>query len=62
MSEEELLTTDQIAELLKLHRDSVRRMLKDKRLPGVKIGNQYRVRRRDLDAWLNHGGESDQEK
>lgn len=56
MPEDEYLTTDQVAELLQLHRDTVRRMIREKRLPSVKVGKQYRIRRRDLDAWLTAPG------
>ncbi len=40
----ELLTVDQAAERLQMHPDTVRRLLRDGQLPGVKIGaRQWRV-------------------
>jgi excisionase family DNA binding protein len=40
----ELLTVDQAADALQMHPDTVRRMLREKRLPGVKLGlREWRV-------------------
>jgi excisionase family DNA binding protein len=45
----ELLTTKQLQDLLKVDRITVYRMLNDGRLKGVKIGNQWRFSRSDID-------------
>jgi len=42
--EDALLTVDQAAEKLQMHPDTVRRLLREKTLPGVKMGpRQWRV-------------------
>lgn len=48
----DLLTTKQLQELLQIDRTTVYRMLKDGRLTGVKVGNQWRFPRAEVEAQL----------
>lgn len=50
---DELLTTKQLLELLKIDRTTVYRMLNDGRLTGVKIGGQWRFRRQAVEELLS---------
>src|SRR5690349_7902938 len=50
---DELLTVNQVKDLLKVDRLTVYRMLKDGRLNGVKIGHEWRFARTDLDSLLS---------
>lgn len=52
---EELLTTRQVQELLKVDRITIYRMLQDGRLKGVKIGQQWRFPRGNVERLLNSG-------
>lgn len=49
MAADEFLTTRQVAELLKLSEATVRKWCREGRLPAVKLGKSYRIRRSDLD-------------
>jgi len=49
---DDILTPVQVAELLKIHPVTARRMMQEGRLPAAKIGNAWRTRRADLDALL----------
>ncbi len=51
---DDLLTTRQVLELLKVDRITIYRMLQDGRLNGVKIGQQWRFYRRDVDRLLGN--------
>mgnify|MGYP000728297024 CR=1 FL=1 len=51
---DELLTARQVQEILKVDRITVYRMLQDGRLKGVKIGQQWRFNRRDVDRLLGN--------
>ena len=51
----DILTAEEVAALLRLSLDSVRSLLRQRRLPGVKIGKEWRVRRQDLDEYLRTG-------
>jgi len=42
----------EIADELKLHIETVRDWVRDKKLPAYKVGRDYRVRRADLDKFL----------
>ncbi len=50
--EHPLMTCEEAATYLRLHPRTVGRLLKVGKLPGVKVGQQWRLRRVDLDAYL----------
>ncbi len=50
---DDLLTTKQLMELLHLDRTTIYRMLNDGRLPGVRVGGQWRFSRQTIDGWLS---------
>ncbi len=50
---DDLLTTKQLQELLQLDRTTIYRMLKEGRLTGIKVGNQWRFTRQDVKALLS---------
>lgn len=62
MDREQWLTVAQIAERLQVHPETVRRWLRDGRLPGRNFGGKggYRVRPQDLEAFM--GQESSESK
>ncbi len=49
---EDLLTTQQVLDLLQINRITVYRMLQDGRIKGVKIGQQWRFPRREVERLL----------
>lgn len=48
-----LLTIKEVAEKLRLTPYTVRRFIKEGKLPATKVGGQWRVREADLEAYLN---------
>ena len=52
----DLLTTKQLLELLQLDRTTVYRMLREGRLPGFKVGGQWRFSRQEIEGWLREQG------
>src|SRR5512141_2359095 len=48
----DLLTTRQLMDLLQLDRTTIYRMLNDGRLPGVRVGGQWRFSRQAIDQWF----------
>jgi excisionase family DNA binding protein len=48
--DQELLTIEQAAAFLQKHMNSVRRLLRQDKLPGVKVGGEWRIRKTDLIA------------
>lgn len=53
----ELLTIEETADKLRVNMDTVRRLLRQKKLPGVKIGAQWRVSSAALKAYIEGGGD-----
>lgn len=51
---EDLLTTRQLQDLLRVDRITIYRMLRDGRLRGFKVGGQWRFSRREIEAWLQN--------
>lgn len=50
--EKKILTVDEVAERLRLHRRTVIRLIKKGELPGMQIGGQWRVLTKQLEAYL----------
>jgi excisionase family DNA binding protein len=52
---EVLLTTEQVANYLKIDKFTVYRLVAQKKLPAFKVGNQWRFKRKLIETWLmNH--------
>jgi excisionase family DNA binding protein len=51
-ADESFLTTSEVLEYLNLNLRTVYRLIKAGSLPAVRVGRQWRFRKRDLDAWL----------
>ncbi len=52
IGEPEFLTTDEVLEYLRINARTVYRLIRNGELPAVRIGRQWRIRRLDLDQWL----------
>lgn len=47
-----ILTIEDMAEILKVHRTYITRLVKDKKIKAVQIGKFYRIREKDFEAFL----------
>lgn len=52
MREPEFLTVEEVAELLRVSVRTVQRLLAEGKLPGVRVGRQWRIPRAELVAHL----------
>src|SRR5213082_1078646 len=52
MIDETFLTTEEVLEYLQVNLRTVYRLIKAGKIPAVRVGRQWRFRRRDIDAWL----------
>jgi len=52
---ERLLSLEEAAELLGLHRKTLERMARTKQVPGLKVGKRWRFRLSTLNIWLENG-------
>ena len=50
---EEVLTIRDVAEYLKVTDKTVYGLAQQSRIPGFKVGGQWRFRRRDIEAWID---------
>ena len=48
----DVMTPEQVADLLQLNTETIYRLIRDKKLAAVKIGRAYRITRADLEAFL----------
>lgn len=55
----EFLTAEEAAQYLRLHIDTVRKLLRQGALPGQKVGRQWRIPKRALEAWREAGESED---
>jgi excisionase family DNA binding protein len=47
------LTTEEVLKYLRVKSRTLYRLIRSGDLPAVRVGRQWRIRRRDLDAWLD---------
>jgi excisionase family DNA binding protein len=52
-SDEIFLTTEEVLEDLQVNLRTVYRLIKAGKIPAVRVGRQWRFRKRDIDAWLD---------
>ena len=50
--QENLLTTQQVAEYLRVDKFTIYRLVTQKKIPAFKIGKQWRFKRDMIEAWL----------
>ncbi len=55
MAAEEILTTEEVAELMKVSYNTARKWIKAGRIPGREIGRVWRVVESDLLTFITHG-------
>lgn len=46
------MTMDEIAEYLKVSKETIYKMVQAKKIPGTKVGNQWRFNKQTVDEWL----------
>ncbi|MBI5873308.1 MAG: helix-turn-helix domain-containing protein [Candidatus Omnitrophica bacterium] len=68
MREKDIMEAREVAEYLHLHPFTVHKLARETRLPGFKIGNDWRFRRSAIEKWvklqekLNHNKNSARHK
>lgn len=51
MDGDELLSVEEVGRILKLSKSTVQKWCHEGKLPAVKMGKVYRIRKKDLDYW-----------
>lgn len=65
MSENDVMTTEEVSQYLRIDEQTVRDLLRARKLPGRKVGRSWRVLRSELEAWLRQSepvGDGEAEK
>ncbi|MDL2231958.1 helix-turn-helix domain-containing protein [Ruminococcaceae bacterium OttesenSCG-928-L11] len=52
---ENWVSIDEVADHLKVHKDTIRNWIKKKSFPAHKIGKQWRFRLSEIDEWVESG-------
>jgi excisionase family DNA binding protein len=52
MDDDAFLTTEEVLEYLQVNLRTIYRLIKAGRIPAVRVGRQWRFRKRDIEAWL----------
>ena len=52
MTKQQLIDIDELANYLKLRRQTIYNWLHQKKLSGIKIGGVWRFNKKDIDDWL----------
>jgi excisionase family DNA binding protein len=53
MNDDAFLTTEEVLDYLQVNLRTIYRLIKRGRIPAVRVGRQWRFRKKDIDAWLN---------
>lgn len=53
-NQKEYLSVAEMANEFGIHEMTFYRMIRDKKIPAFKIGSQWRIRRADLEKWLEN--------
>jgi excisionase family DNA binding protein len=53
MKEPDLMTVEEVARYLRLKPQTIYKWAQEKRIPAVKLGKEWRFRKRILDEWLD---------
>jgi len=51
----DVYTVDEVADALKLHPYTIRRLSREKKVPAFKFGGQWRYRKDEIDNWTKGG-------
>ena len=51
MVKEDILTAEEVAKYLRIHPYTAKRLAREGKLSGFKIGGQWRFRKDDIDQW-----------
>lgn len=51
MTKKDVLTAEEVAEYLRVHPYTLRRLVRAGKLPGFKVGGQWRFRKNVIDKW-----------
>lgn len=51
----DVMTIDQLAEYLQIPKSTLYKLVQDGKVPGKKVGRQWRFHREAVDAWLAEG-------
>lgn len=51
-----IMTLPEVAKYIRVHKSTVYRMLKQNRIPAIKVGNQWRFKKDRIDRWLETDG------
>ncbi len=54
MTDESFLTTEEVLDYLQVNLRTVYRLIKAGKIPAVRVGRQWRFRKRDIDSWLEN--------
>src|SRR5687768_8773633 len=53
MNDDHFLTTEEVLAYLQVNLRTVYRLIKARKIPAVRVGRQWRFRKRDIDSWLD---------
>jgi len=59
---EDILTIRDVAEYLKVTEKTVYGLVQKGKIPGFKVGGQWRFKREDIDQWIEDGKEAATQK
>lgn len=53
MTTQILYTTEEIAKMLKINKETLLRFIREKKIKAIKIGREYRIKESDYNAYID---------
>jgi len=53
------VTVDEVCEYLRVHYNTIYRLIKQGRIPAFRVGSRWRVNVEHIELWSHHGGPDD---
>jgi len=58
----EIMTVEQLAKYLNVGVTTIYKLANEGKIPGTKVGNQWRFRKETIDEWMDKGGKTKTKK
>jgi excisionase family DNA binding protein len=54
----QIMTIEETAKYLRIHRSTIYRLIKKNKIPSIKVGGRWRFRKDKIDSWLSRNESS----
>jgi excisionase family DNA binding protein len=49
-----IMTVKELAKYIRVHTSTIYRLVRENKIPAIKVGNQWRFKKDSIDKWIEH--------